>query len=186
MRAGLDLDGVLANFKQGFIERGRLRGIGHHFPSSWRFWTEHIPASVTYFDVIWDEVKNDNGFWLSLKPLCNPQQVTFPVSAYVTARPCPNAITEAWLLANGFQVAPVVTVPYGSSKVQALKDLEIDVFVDDNVKNCQEINEGGRTLCLLWDEPENRLDIVGFSRIDSFETVKKFMEASGDGGAQAR
>ena len=35
MKTGLDIDGVLANFPQGFIERAGTLGAGVSFPEDW-------------------------------------------------------------------------------------------------------------------------------------------------------
>ena len=172
MKIGLDIDGVLANFVQGFIDRAVYRGLGESFPKHWTDWKEHKVGDKDHFDRIWAEVVDEDQFWLFLAPLVKPADIVVPVDLYVTARPRPSRVTELWLEAHKFPKAPVITVPYGSDKTPTLTDEGIDLYVDDNVMNYQHINAGGRTKCLLWDAPPNR----GFNtadRVRSFAEVAK-------------
>lgn len=154
-RIGLDIDGVLANFLQGFIDRASQLGVEQHFPRNWWEWTTHYHGDQTVFDYVWATVTDDPAFWSKLEPLVRPSKIVFPVAAYVTARPCPADISLAWLVAHGFPEAPVRTVPYGSSKVADLKALGITEFIDDNVGNFEEINRAD-IKCFLWNTPVNR------------------------------
>jgi hypothetical protein len=171
MRVGLDIDGVLASFLGGFIKRAAERGLGDRFPKTPSEWTTHYSGDHDAFKRIWDEVTKDHSFWANLDPLVHPDEIgDLTVDGYVTARPCPNEVSVEWLERNGFPKAPVMTVPYGSSKVEALNILGVRLFIDDNVKNFEEINEAGLT-CLLWDTPVNTLHDAGDKRIFSFNDV---------------
>lgn len=172
MKIGLDIDGVLANFLGGFIERAQERGLAHHFPSHWKLWTKHYDGDKAAFDKIWAEITEDRGFWKDLAPLCDPETITFPVSAYVTARPCPSEDSAWWLGFYGFPDAPVITVPYGSSKVEPLREAGVHLFIDDNVTNFEQINAAGHTKCLLWDTPVNAGHDAKGLRIRSFQEVE--------------
>jgi hypothetical protein len=170
MRIGLDLDGVAANFLQGFIDQAKLMGLEDSFPNSWRAWRGHQDASDEDFKKVWDAATPKPSFWLGLEPLINPKNLPFSPAVYCTARPTPTRVTMAWLDAHEFPWAPVITVPYGSDKTEALRDAEIDYFIDDNAWNYQKINAGGRTKCLLWDTPANQ-DVFAPLRIFMFSQL---------------
>lgn len=165
-RIGLDIDGVLANFLQGFINAARLEGLGSHFPKTWREWTSHLPkGEENCFGRVWDLATPRHSFWLGLEPLMKPSDIPFGPTVYCTARPAPTRVTMSWLYAHGFPEAEVITVPYGANKMQPLKEAEVDYFVDDNATNYRQINSGGRTQCFLWDTPANQDAPVSYQRI---------------------
>ena len=67
----------------------------------------------------------------------------FDVKAYVTSRSIPSEVSAEWLHNHGFPNAPVITVGSGNSKLSALNELGIDLFVDDKAETIEEINEAG-------------------------------------------
>ena len=174
-RIGLDIDGVLANFVQGIIDRGVLMGVSEHLPNHWTNWTQHImpgDEAEAAFKKVWDAVTPDRSFWLGLQPMLRPEDIPFVPVAYCTARPISSHVTAAWLDAHDFPDARVITVPYGASKVASLHDAGVTIFVDDNVENFKQINGAPTdTLCLLWDAPPNRRFNAGAERIFTMAEV---------------
>lgn len=178
MRIGLDIDGVLAGYIDGILERARLKGVPHLFPATRMEWTSHHAGDQLMYEQIWAEIKDDPSFWLGLRPLVRPEEIPFEVALYCTARPAPTRVSKAWLDGHGFPSAKVVTVPYGQSKVVPLAEHGIDHFIDDNVTNYQQINAGGVTVCHLWDTPANRDYVApGTRRIFTFGAIKQVLAA---------
>ena len=158
-RIALDIDEVLADWTLAWSERHGTSAT----PEYWNF----DPNIKQKFD----EVKDDKEFWLGIKPLIDPKSLPFEPVAYVTSRTIPNAWTEQWIEEQGFPTMPVYTVPANMSKVETLKLLNIEIFVDDRYENFVDINKNG-ICCFLYDAPHNKRYDVGFKRIRSlFELV---------------
>jgi hypothetical protein len=66
-----------------------------------------------------------------------------------------------------FPNMPVYTVPVGKSKVDILRRNKIDLFLDDSIRNFEEINDAGYTTCILVTRTHNEdYDAKGL-RVDS-------------------
>ena len=153
-RIGLDVDGVIANFSDAFILKARELGLGQYFPDSWK---GHVDWDFGLgrggiFKAVWREIEEDPIFWLRIpthseRPLYRPE-------VYVTARPVPSIVTEAWLGLNGFPKVPVVTVPVGHNKADAFREFYVDLFIDDKPSNVLELRNAGINAVLL-DRPWN-------------------------------
>lgn len=151
-RIALDIDEVLADFCGALMER-----------------FDDIKERPVYWNDVfiykhWKEIENDDEFWLNIKPKINPKELPFEPIAYVTSRNVPQIITESWLKNCGFPVAEVVTIGLNESKVEVLKQRNIDIFVDDKFDNFVDINNAG-ICCYLMDAPHNRRYEVGYKRI---------------------
>lgn len=157
-KIGLDIDEVLANFIGAYCEKYNLE-----LPHCWNFDYE--------FKERLNVLRTDKDFWLSLKPLIKPSDLPFEPSAYITARPVPNEWTMQWLSDNGFPVAPVITVEFGSEKIEHIKKLGLDWFVDDNFNTFKEMTNDG-ICCFLMDAKHNQRYEVGNKRIKSLIDLK--------------
>ena len=153
VRIGLDVDEVLADW------------VGH--------WTKHhgqvTPEFWNFDRNIGDKfeaLKDDKDFWMSIPPLIKPNQLPFEPHCYITSRTVPNEWTEEWIEKAGFPTMPVVTVPRGVSKVIVIKEMGLDIFVDDRFENFAEINSAG-VLCYLMDAEHNKRYDVGHKRLMS-------------------
>lgn len=159
-RIALDIDEVIADW------------VGH--------WTKHHGQEVTpefwNFDKDikskFDVLKDDYNFWLSIPPKIDPKELPFEPIAYVTSRIIPTEITEQWIQNNGFPTMPVYTVGHNESKVEVLKKIGADWFVDDRYENFVDLNKNG-ICCFLMDAPHNRRYDVGARRIYSLKDLIK-------------
>lgn len=159
-KVGLDIDDVLAEWAPAWANYWKIP-----VPKSW-FFDRNIKDK---FDKMNSEnVLND--FYLSLKPLVNPDEIPFEPHCYITSRPVSINITEEWLDRNNFPHRPVISVPLGTSKVDAVLNSKCDVFVDDRFDNFVEINKAG-VCCYLFDAPHNRRYDVGYKRIKNLKEL---------------
>lgn len=134
---GLDIDGVLCNFSEGFY---------NHFRRP------YVPPK-TYKDAFvsknFGKIARDKFFWLRLKPLVDPSVIPPEVYCYITSRTIDSHISHLWLEMNGFPKAPVFTVRRSGKKSEIVKDLQLEVFVDDKITTYHEINNGTDCTCYL-------------------------------------
>lgn len=159
-KIGLDVDEVLASWTPAWCKFWNISE-----PTSWYF-DRHI---VQRFNQMEEELTL-NQFYLDLEVLTKPKDIPFEPYCYVTSRPVKTEITEEWLDKNGFPHRPVYTVGLGESKVETIKDLGLDVFVDDRFDNFVELNKAG-ICCYLFDAPHNQRYDVGYKRIKSLKEL---------------
>lgn len=162
VKIGLDIDEVLADWTGHW---NRHHGI-EEVPEYWNF-DPHIKKKF-------EELKDKKEFWLSIPPLMDPKSLPFEPHAYVTSRSIPNEWSEEWIASKGFPTMPVHSVPFGASKSEVLKDIGIDIFVDDRYENFVDINRAG-ICCFLYDAPHNRRYNVGYKRIKHLSELVSFL-----------
>lgn len=156
-RVYCDLDGVLADFESHFLKYLNLETAP---PTDWNDYR---------FRDNFNKIANDDNFWLSLPKIIEPDEITYPISGYVTSRPCDEKIINLWLKNNGFPKGKLFVVK--DKKYEVLKDI-CDVFIDDSIHNFIECQSNGVT-CYLMSRPHNEKFNVGHFRINSF---KEFMD----------
>lgn len=160
-RIGLDIDEVLAKFTSQY-DKHYNTGI----PTSWNF-DKDMPSRLK-------QRSKDKKFWMDIEPHLSGHDMPFEPTVYITARPIDSSVTEAWLKKHNFPVAPVITVKPGTSKIDVIKEYNLDIFVDDNYKTFQEVNDAG-VLCYLMEAPHNKryTKQAGHLRIKSLNEVLK-------------
>lgn len=163
MNISLDVDGVLADFGTHFLN---YLNIEDKSPA--KEWDD--PRFKNNFH----KIQDDELFWLSIPRLIDPKLIKFPITAYVTARPIEWNVTKIWLEMNGFPDAPVFSVGLDNSKVDTLKELNIDLFVDDAIHNFKEINDAGINCYLMSRSHNEGFDAKG-KRIESLEQINKII-----------
>lgn len=165
-KVGLDVDEVCAGWISAWVEREGLASP----PTSWDF-DPDIAAKlkVSYADP---------GFWEGIRPASDPAQIRFIPHCYVTNRPPElHALTADWLARHGFPAAPLYTGEYGISKLDRIRSLGLDLFVDDNPDTFEELTGNG-VVCFLFDTPQNRhVDARGL-RVSSLADPKLLRELS--------
>lgn len=160
-KIGLDIDEVLCDWVGGWTERYEMP-----IPTSWSF----DPDIKTRFEIM--EKNNElHDFYMNLQPKCLPTDIPFEPHCYITSRPVSTETTIAWLLKHGFPMRPVITVPMGTSKLNAAISSGIDWFVDDSYGNYEELNRN-KICCFLFDAPHNQRYNVGYKRIKSLKELK--------------
>lgn len=153
-KIGLDIDEVLCNWVDGWVEKFDL-----HKPTSWFF---DYKIMERFGEL---KAKNElDDFYLNLNPLITSDDIPFEPHCYVTSRPVDTEVTIKWLEKHKFPTRPVITVPVGTSKIDAIKNAGVEIFVDDRYENFVELNNAG--ICtFLYDAPHNQRYNVGHKRI---------------------
>ena len=154
VRIGLDIDEVLAAWTEAWCERWDLPE-----PDCW-----HFDSSImSRFDTMKQSGELES-FYMSLRPLVSPSELSFEPHCYVTSRPVSEEVTSMWLEINGFPHRPVYNVGLNNSKAEVVKEAGCDLFVDDRYENFVEINRAG-VCCYLMDAPHNQRYEVGHKRL---------------------
>jgi len=162
LNIGLDVDGVLADFTRAWHA---VYPDAPAIPDKYNY----DPHMGKRFKAM-KEAGTLDDFFLGLNPLIHPANIPFEPKGYVTARPVDTQITELWLKKNGFPMSPVITVPWGTNKVEAMKKLGIEIFIDDFYGNFVELNEGG-VKTYLYSAPWNQMHDVGDLRLNSLNDI---------------
>src|SRR5918994_7456962 len=144
LRLGIDVDGVLADFRTAFhtlatSELGSRSG--------------DIEAELTKGDIerLWKAVARAANWWVDLPPY-EPEQIArlYELSRkgrwevfFLTSRPPSGGDTvqlqtQVWLERFGFYMPSVLTAPAGA-RGELARSLRIDLIVDDHLVNCMEI-----------------------------------------------
>lgn len=156
MTPAIDIDGVLANFQQHFINKAHEIGYDG-FPKHWTQWEDwHIPEMQDEFNTVFEAIENDSNWWLDIPPY-DDAHLTCAPAMYLTARPIASMYSKVWLNKCGFPDAPVKTVETSSQKPGVMEKHGIDVLLDDRPKTFHLINNSDKdTTCYLLDRPYNR------------------------------
>ena len=158
LRIGLDIDGVLADFRAAFhraAQRCLRRDIQEpEDPKG--------TQALEQKDVrrVWDYVARTPNWWLELEPY-EPEQIARLYALtralgwevfFMTNRPgsagdTVQYQTQWWLERQGFYLPAVLTVP--GSRGEVANGLRLDILIDDLVMNCVEVVGASTAKALL-------------------------------------
>lgn len=187
IRLGLDVDGVLADFNEAFVERikavtkvDRFPMGGLYAPSCWDY-----PTALGYapdqMEAVWASVHSDDRFWVNLGPYAGTLDFLYWVQQwavagaevyFITARHgrYAKAQTEQWLREH-WVAAPTVLVTAHKGPVAA--SLGLHAVLDDKVENLDEIQAASpATTTLLLTQPWNAGRMVRHERVGSLEAAR--------------
>ena len=115
-----------------------------------------VPKSWVNSDLIHRRLsilQKEKEFWLNLPIKHMPD---FQPKGFVSARGIPKAWTEESLKINNVPGRSNVNqVHWGKSKIDVLKDMNCNIFVEDKISTFKECNKNG-IFCLLMDSPQNQ------------------------------
>ena len=169
----VDVDGVLANFTQGFtLQMRRLVPQAPVTAGPWEadewdfreyYWPEIEDRSQldSLIEAAWTEVHDSNVFWYQLPPLWSSHEVetlrNLRPALFMTRREGRDVFdqTYRWFLKYGIMEPMIMRVRSGEEKYELAKPLGQTVLIDDSPKNCQEAAEAGMYVVML-DYPYNR------------------------------
>ena len=188
LRIGFDLDGVVADFRTGFLNEA-LKLLGRdaiHRPGSPMPDLESVSAEEA--KQVWKVITASQNWWLGLAAYEPAQiarlyqlarrfrwEVSFLTMRLPTAGDSVQFQSQAWLEANGYYMPSVVTVP--GSRGEIANALRLDVVVDDQFLNCLEVIGASQAKALLvlqqrGDEAlENQATERGIGVVHSLEDV---------------
>lgn len=136
----LDIDDVIFSWYESYALRFNTK-----VPKSW--------LSSNLIVKRLHELSKEKDFWLNLPVKNYPN---FQPKGFVSARGIPKSWTVESLKKNNIPGrSNVHQVNWGMSKVELLKKLECDIFIDDKVLTFRECNKNG-IFCLLMDAPHNQ------------------------------
>jgi len=153
LRVGIDLDGVLADFRSAFrivaasVLHSELKGDGE-------------ALAPNELERVWKTIAGTHNWWVSVGAH-EPEQIArlFRLArdrhweiVFLTKRPPSggDAVqyqTQWWLEHHGFLLPAVVTVP--GSRGELANALRLDILIDDLFVNCAEVVGASTTKALL-------------------------------------
>jgi hypothetical protein len=154
LRLGIDVDGVVADFRSAFRTLAdRELGLAPNDVE-----TELSKPDV---DRLWRAVASTTNWWLDVPPY-EPDQIARLYAEvrrsrwevfFMTSRP-PSAgdavqlQTQVWLERHGYYLPSVLTTPAGS-RGELARSLRLDLALDDRLVNCLEIISASNSKALL-------------------------------------
>lgn len=136
----LDVDDVVLDFQPYMAERFNSKIL-----KSW----SNSKLTKRRLKILMDE----KDFWLNIPPRHTPN---FIPSGYVSARSIPKEWTYLCLKSNNIPGrSNIHHVGWGKSKIELLKSLNVDIFIDDKYETFKECNKNG-IFCLLMDANHNK------------------------------
>jgi hypothetical protein len=156
LRAGFDIDGVLADFKTAFEHEAHQHLSGAIDP----YRPDSDTLSHHELKQIWARIMRTPNWWTSVQAF-EPDQIRrlYQLSrelrwevVFMTKRPVTEGEpvqfqTQHWLEQQGFHYPAVVTVP--GSRGELSNALRLDIIVDDQLFNCVDVVTGSHTKALL-------------------------------------
>jgi hypothetical protein len=151
LRIGLDIDGVLADFRSAF-HRAAERCLRRDVRAEEERDDPKSAVALEQKDVqrVWEHIAKTPNWWLELEPY-EPEDIARLYSLtrsrgwevfFLTNRPASAGDTvqyqtQWWLERQGFYLPSVLTVP--GSRGEIANGLRLDIVVDDLVVNCVEV-----------------------------------------------
>jgi hypothetical protein len=157
LRLGLDVDGVLADFRSAFQEAARRCLKRKSLPPGS---VAGDPLSPLEIERVWKQIARTPNWWMGLEPY-EPEQIARLYAlaraghwevCFLTKRPASagDAVqfqTQWWLEQHGFFLPAVITVP--GSRGDLANALRLDLVIDDQFVNCAEVIGASPTKAVL-------------------------------------
>lgn len=156
IRLGIDIDGVLADFRNAFRETAR-ECLHREVVSD-----ALTDNSLSHVDIdrVWNHIARRPNWWMTLRAYepaaianlymlarSNKWEVCFLTKRPASAGDSVQFQTQWWLEQQGFYLPAVITVP--GSRGDLANALRLDLAIDDQFVNCAEIIGAGPTKALL-------------------------------------
>ena len=145
---GCDLDDVIFDFTGSYEKRFNTKLSN--------YWNGDYNMSKNL-----EQLKDEKQFWVNMPVKNRP---SFEVDYYITARSIPVEWTKEAIQKNNLPKAPVYSLPWNVSKIDTLKELGVDIMIDDKYSTFKECKENG-IFCYLMNSDTNQHYNVGHHRI---------------------
>jgi hypothetical protein len=189
LRLGIDVDGVLADFRTAFHQAAR-ECLGRDIPLTPG--DEKNTLSTPVVQRVWSYIGKTPNWWMRV-PAYEPDAIANLYAlaragrweiCFLTKRP-PSAgdavqfQTQWWLEQHGFFLPSVVTVP--GSRGDLANAIRLDLVIDDQFVNCAEVIGASTTKALLMmrdDDPALRKHAIdrGVGVVSSLAEVGPVLE----------
>jgi hypothetical protein len=158
LRIGIDIDGVLADFRTAFHETA-VRVLRHDVDDTQDL-ESLTPLSAGDVRRVWDYIATAQNWWMEV-PAYEPDQIARLYSLmraggwevfFMTKRPASAGDsvqfqTQWWIERFGFYLPAVMTVP--GSRGDIANGLRLDLVIDDQLINCVEVIATAPTKAVL-------------------------------------
>lgn len=185
-----DVDGVLANFQQGYHRlANRMFDVGvdeTYVPPTWDWLQDTIGEDKV--NRVWEHIRQSPDFWFELDPLVSREELTRireltrkHTMYYVTSRVGSTAKrqTERWLSMYVGADLNTPTVLISTRKADAANALGADYTIDDKAGNVLAVyyNSPASRKVYVLDTPYNQFsnDVMGH-RVRRVKSVKDFLD----------
>ena len=145
---GCDLDDVIFDFTGSYEKRFNTKLSN--------YWNGDYNMSKNL-----EQLKDEKEFWVNMPVKNRP---SFEVDYYITARSIPVEWTKEAIQKNNLPKAPVYSLPWNVSKIDTLKELGVDIMIDDKYSTFKECKENG-IFCYLMNSDTNQHYNVSHHRI---------------------
>lgn len=145
----LDIDEVVCGWAEGYKMYSGKDIQSNYWDSRYGFSSELT------------DLAKDKSFWINLPCIRKPD---FVPHAYVSSRSIPVEWTQEWLERNKLPCRPVYHVPFDHSKVEIIKEIGGEYFIDDRFENFREVQLSGVTSYLMNARHNQHYD-VGYRRL---------------------
>ena len=160
LRIGIDLDGVLADFRSAF--RATAMHCLRRDVDDPAAALEGTPGSLTDKDIrkVWDHIAQTPNWWMEV-PAFEPEQIARLYACtrasawevfFLTRRPASAGDsvqfqTQWWIERHGFYMPAVLTIP--GSRGEVANALRLNLVIDDLLLNCIEVVSASAAKALL-------------------------------------
>lgn len=192
-KIGVDVDGVLAIFDQGYTDvliktSGRdLFPTKPYDPPCWD-WTAPLGYTKEEDKAAWQAVLDSTNFWRTLPAYPDASRNLGLLGAldagghevyFITTRfgIKPKAQTTEWLYRNGYTGTPSVIV--SSKKGPIAEGLGLDVFIDDKPSNCTDVLKHCGTSCKVYLLDRSWNQEADFKYVTRIKSIKAMLEDIG-------
>lgn len=185
LKIGLDLDGVVADFSQRFVELADLLygfDLKAEEQTGWQYEYNGVPLDSRYVDAIWQHIEETPNFWMTLDTLPDSQILTEKALEYnlifITARGlCKGMSLEDqaanWLRRNYYIPNPQVIVSRDKGKL--VNALGLNAFIDDRPENCIDIaNNAPNCKVFIHAAPYNTQYVSSYAGITRTKNLPEF------------
>ena len=181
MRIGIDVDGVLADFVNGFCDLAerKLGKVVGRTPDRWEWADDYLTQEEQA--ELWKHIKANPYWWGTLKPIDTTggsrrildrwANLRYDIYA-ITTRVGDGALysTMDWLIEEFFPI-PVIITRNAIDKAKVAEALRLTHFVDDNADNCRAVMERWPEAKTCLFAASHNLSAADFKRIHRLEEL---------------
>lgn len=153
---GCDLDDVIFDFTKSYETKFDVK-LSHYWKSDYNM-SENLK-----------KLQNDKDFWVNMPVKNKP---SFEIDYYITARSIPIEWTQEAIQKNNLPKAPIYSLPWEVSKIDTLKELGINIMIDDKMETFKECKTNN-IFCYLMTTEANKHYDVGHHRIHNLDLKLK-------------